>query len=185
MLGEIINKNLEYANCAQQVYMHAYKREREKFSSINWKFIGARRINKWRVTCTNRLWRKCIRAWGKRTLQDTDQVDSLFHKGRAQSSLILYRSGAHRGRQIYADLFLSASDTRCTARIEGQSHIKSFFAFLLRIRLDLRHLSAVDSLYPLDHTILNWWWTCRPHNFEISSSNNCHSNARIPLGWFL
>lgn len=89
------------------------KRKRETIEYINWKFINARQINKW-STRINRLRRNCVRIWRKRILQDTRRSRQPLLGGVSQSSLILYRSGVHRGRQIYADLFLSALDTRCT-----------------------------------------------------------------------
>lgn len=82
-----------------------------------------------------------------------DQVDSLFQVA-SQSSLILYRSGAHRGRQIYADLFLSVFDTRCTTGPKARG-IKSCLPppwYVSQSRPTPRStLSSIDSLYPPDH----------------------------------
>lgn len=53
-------------------------------------YHSVRQINRWSM-CINRLWRKCIRAWRKRTLQDRPRRQPLPRGERVIINIILQR----------------------------------------------------------------------------------------------
>lgn len=114
----------------------------------------------------------------------TDQVDSLFQG----ASLVIINIIPQRRSSRASDLCRPLS-----VRVRYKMHVSDrrpeaskSFAFLLHVRHKTgptprraTYPAVVDSLYPLDRTILNRW-TCRPHNFSryrvrITATQTCVS----------
>lgn len=122
-------------------------------SNINWKFINARQINRW-STRINRLCRKCIRAWRKRTLQDRPSRQPLPWGEPVIINIIPQRRSS-RASDLCRPLSVRVR-YKMHGWTEGQRHQKlpSFSVRSLYVQTrptPRRALSSVDSLYLLDH----------------------------------
>lgn len=127
-------------------------------------YHSVRQINRWSM-CINRLWRKCIRAWRKRTLQDRPRRQPLPRGERVIINIILQRRSSRA-----SDLCRPLS-VRVRYKMHDWTEAKAIgiegCPLLLRTStrpMPRRVLSTTDSLYLLDHNFLNWW-ICQPPRF--------------------
>jgi len=114
-------------------------------------YHSARQINRW-STYINRLWRKCIRAWRKRTLQDRPSRQPLPRGERVIINIILQRRSS-RASDLCRPLSVRVR-YKMHDWTEGQRHqrLPSSSSYIYQTRpTPRRALSTTDSLYLLDH----------------------------------